>query len=47
MNSQTVHLLQVKTSGGKTTQLTIAQMGDGDPAVVTDGITTTQLERKP
>ena len=48
MNSQPGHLLlQVKTKAGKTTQLTIAQMGEGGPAVVTDGITTSQFERKP
>lgn len=48
MTSQPGHLLlQVQTAAGKTTQLTIAQMGEGGPAVVTDGITTVQFEKMP
>lgn len=46
MNSQPGHLLlQVLTKGGKNTQLTIAQMGDGGPTIVTDGISNLQFEK--
>jgi len=45
MNAQPGHLLlQVLTKGGKTTQLTIAQMGDGGPTIITDGISNLQFE---
>lgn len=46
MNAQPGHLLlQVQTMGGKTTQLTIAQMGDGGPTIVTDGISNLVFEQ--
>ena len=46
MNAQPGHLLlQVQTKGGKTTQLTIAQMGDGGPTIVTDGISNLEFEK--
>lgn len=46
MNAQPGHLLlQVLTKGGKTTQLTIAQMGDGGPTIVTDGISNLEFEK--
>ena len=46
MNAQPGHLLlQVQTKGGKVTQLTIAQMGDGGPTIVTDGISNLQFEQ--
>ena len=48
VNSQPgIMLLQVKTKGGKTAQLKIAQMGDGGPVVVTDSFLFVQFERKP
>ena len=37
-------LLQIQTKGGKTTQLTIAQMGEGGPTIVTDNISSVQFE---
>ena len=46
MNAQLGHLLlQVQTKGGKTTQLTIAQMGDGGPVIVTDNISSLEFEK--
>ncbi len=45
MMSQPGHLmLQVPTKTGKSTQITIAQMGDGGPTMVSDGITNLQFE---
>lgn len=45
MNAQPGHLqLGVTLPNGKPTQLTIAQMGDGGPVMVTDGISTVIFE---
>lgn len=45
INAQPGHLLlQIETKGGKAAQLTVAQMGDGGPTIVTDGISTMQFE---
>ena len=45
MNSQPGHLLlEIKLPSGKSSQLTIAQMGEGGPVMVTDGITTVTFE---
>lgn len=47
LTSEAGHLLlQVPIKGNKVTQVTIAQMGDGKPVVVTDGLTTIQFDRK-
>ncbi len=45
MNSQPGHLLlEFKLANGKSSQLTIAQMGEGGPIMVTDGISTVTFE---
>ena len=45
MMSELGHLmLQVPTKTGKSTQITIAQMGDGGPTMVSDGISNMQFE---
>ncbi len=40
-------LLNVPMKGGTTAQVTIAQMGDDGPLIVTDNLTTIQFERVP
>lgn len=45
MSSQPGHmLLEVKLPNGKSSQVTVAQMGEGGPMVVTDGISTVTFE---
>ena len=48
MSSQPGNLIvEVKLPNGRTSQMTIAQMGDGGPLMVHDGITTMTFEKAP